>query len=99
METLKQKSIKEHSIKNSLVSIITPTFNHERFIGTCIENVLKQTFQNWEMIIIDDGSTDKTEYEVTKYTDDRIRYVKQENVGIWKLSETYNKALECQTEI
>jgi glycosyltransferase involved in cell wall biosynthesis len=94
MESLKPKSKKNHSLKNPLVSIITPTYNHEKFIGTCIESVLNQTYQNWEMIIIDDGSTDKTGYEVTKYNDDRIRYIKQENLGIWRLSETYNKALD-----
>ncbi len=93
MESLKTRSIKNHSIKNPLVSIITPTYNHEKFIRTCIESVLKQTYQNWEMIIIDDGSTDKTGVIVNKYKDKRIKYVKQENVGIWKLNETYNKAL------
>ncbi|HTX60823.1 MAG TPA: glycosyltransferase family A protein [Methanobacterium sp.] len=76
-----------------LISIITPTFNHEKFIGTCIESVLKQTYPNWEMIIIDDGSTDKTGSIISSYQDNRIKYVKQENVGIWKLKETYNKAL------
>ena len=49
MKTLKPKSIKKHSLNNPLVSIITPTYNHERFIGTCIESVLKQTYQNWEI--------------------------------------------------
>jgi glycosyltransferase involved in cell wall biosynthesis len=93
MTTLTPRSIKKDCIKKPLVSIITPTFNHEKFIGTCIESVLKQSYQNWEMIIIDDGSSDKTEYEVAKYHDDRIKYVKQENIGIWRLSETYNKAL------
>jgi glycosyltransferase involved in cell wall biosynthesis len=93
METFKPKSMPIDSIKNPLVSIVTPTFNHERFIGTCIESVLKQSYQNWEMIIVDDGSTDKTEHEVAKYHDDRIKYVKQENVGIWRVSETYNRAL------
>ena len=93
MESLKPKSIKNPSLKHPLVSIITPTFNHEKYIGTCIESVLNQTYQNWEMIIIDDGSTDKTGYEVARYNENRIRYVKQENLGIWKLSETYNKAL------
>ena len=93
MESLKIRSIKNHSVKNPLVSIITPTYNHEKFIRTCIESVLRQTYQNWEMIIIDDGSTDKTGVIVTKYKDNRIKYVKQKNIGIWKLKETYNKAL------
>jgi glycosyltransferase involved in cell wall biosynthesis len=93
MESIKPKLTKIHFPNNPLVSIITPTYNHEKFIGTCIESVLKQTYQNWEMIIIDDGSTDKTSVVVAKYTDDRIKYVKQENLGIWKLNETYNKAL------
>lgn len=93
MDTLKPKSMKKDLTENPMVSIITPTFNHERFIGTCIESVLKQTYQNWEMIIIDDGSTDKTESEVAKYHNEKIKYLKQENVGIWRLSETYNKAL------
>ncbi|MGP8022462.1 MAG: glycosyltransferase family 2 protein [Methanobacterium sp.] len=97
MESLKLKSVKNHSVTQPLVSIITPTYNHEKFIGTCIESVLKQTYQNWEMIIIDDGSTDKTGFIVAKYNDNRIRYVKQENVGIWKLKGTYNKALNMSS--
>lgn len=77
-----------------LVSIITPTYNHEKFIGTCIESVLKQTYPNWEMIIVDDGSVDGTGSIIKKYNDKRIKHVKQENVGIWKLNETYNRALD-----
>jgi glycosyltransferase involved in cell wall biosynthesis len=93
MESLKPKLTKNHSVKYPLVSIITPTYNHEKFIGTCIKSVLEQTYQNWEMIIIDDGSTDKTGVVVAKYNDNRIKYIKQENLGIWKLKKTYNKAL------
>jgi glycosyltransferase involved in cell wall biosynthesis len=77
-----------------LVSIITPTYNHEKFIGTCIDTVLKQSYSNWEMIIIDDGSTDRTGAIVAEFKDDRIKYVKQENVGIWNLHKTYNRALD-----
>jgi len=76
-----------------LVSIITPTYNHEQFIGQCIESVLAQTYTNWEQIIIDDGSTDKTSEVIKTYKEQRIRYIYQDNIGIWKLNETYNKAL------
>jgi glycosyltransferase involved in cell wall biosynthesis len=78
-----------------LVSIITPTFNHERFIGSCIDSVLAQTYTNWEMIVIDDGSTDGTWGEVMKRAsgDSRIRPMRQDNKGIGRLAETYNAAL------
>ena len=37
------------------ISIITPTYNHEKFIGACIESAIQQTYENWEQIIIDDS--------------------------------------------
>lgn len=77
-----------------LVSIITPTYNHEKFIGTCLESVLSQTYSNWELIVIDDGSSDRTGFVVSQYNDKRIRYIRQNNQGIWKLGEIYNKALQ-----
>jgi glycosyltransferase involved in cell wall biosynthesis len=80
-------------MKNPLVSIITPTYNHEKYIGECIESVLRQSFENWEMIIINDGSSDRTEEVILSYTDDRIIYIKQENKGPYKLGKTYNAAL------
>jgi glycosyltransferase involved in cell wall biosynthesis len=76
-----------------LVSIITPTYNHEEFIAKCIESVLSQSYPYWEQIIIDDGSNDNTGKIVASYKDKRIKYIKQKNKGIWKLNETYNKAL------
>ncbi len=79
--------------RNPIVSIITPTYNHEGVIGPCIESVLSQTFTDWEMIIIDDGSTDGTAERARSYKDDRIRFFTQENKGVWKLAETYNFAL------
>ena len=59
-----------------LVSIITPTYNCGRFIGETIDSVLAQTYSNWEMIIVDDRSTDDTEAVVRKYMeqDNRIKY-------------------------
>jgi len=76
-----------------LVSVITPTYNHEKFIGACITSVLQQTYSDWEQIIIDDGSTDRTAEVVHSYSDPRIRYFHQENHGIDALAQTYNRAL------
>ncbi|RIH99421.1 glycosyltransferase, partial [candidate division NPL-UPA2 bacterium Unc8] len=64
------------------------------FIGQCIESVLAQTYQNWEQIIIDDGSTDRTGEIVARYEDERIKYIRQDNIGIWRLGESYNEALQ-----
>lgn len=65
------------------VSIISPTYNHEGFIADCIESVLRQTSRNWEMIIIDDGSTDETDQTVNPYcADPRVKYISQENKGL-----------------
>lgn len=63
-------------MEKELVSIITPTYNCAHFIGETIESVLAQTYQNWEMIIVDDCSADNTKSIVEKYSriDKRIRY-------------------------
>ncbi len=60
-------------------SIILPTYNRASFIGSAIESVLNQTFDDFELIIIDDGSTDKTEQIVTSFNDKRILYFKKIN--------------------
>lgn len=63
-----------------LVSIIIPTFNNAEFITQAIESVLNQTYQGFEIIVIDDGSTDQTENILSKFGD-RITYIKQNNRG------------------
>jgi glycosyltransferase involved in cell wall biosynthesis len=64
------------------VSIIIPAYNAARFLGQTIESILCQTWQNWELIIIDDGSTDDTEKVAQPYlNDNRIIYRKQQNMG------------------
>jgi len=69
-------------IQNGLVSIITPAYNSTKYISETIESVLSQTYSNWEMIIINDGSTDDTVNVVKKYLNDsRIILIHQENSG------------------
>lgn len=76
-----------------LISVITPTYNHEALIGECIQSVLNQTYANWEMIIVDDGSTDATVAVVRSFEDPRIKLFQQANKGPNHLGETYNFAL------
>ena len=67
-----------------LVSIITPTYNCAKFIARTLDSVLAQTYQNWEMIIVDDRSTDNTKEIVEEYMarDSRIKYhLLDENSG------------------
>ena len=66
---------------NTLVSIIMPAYNAENFISESIESVIGQTYTNWELIIVDDGSTDNTRNVVHRYInqDSRIHYFFQEN--------------------
>ena len=64
---------------NDLVSIIMPSYNTGRFIRETIESVLAQSYPAWELIIVDDCSTDNTDYVVNQYlTDERIRYIKND---------------------
>lgn len=68
-------------MEKGLVSVITPTYNCAKFIGETIESVQAQTYQQWEMIIVDDCSTDNTKEIVDKYIkeDSRIKYFCLEN--------------------
>ena len=70
-------------MEKGLVSIITPMYNGERFVGQTIDSVLSQTYPNWEMIVIDDGSKDKGPEVVNKYAliDSRIKLISQSNAG------------------
>ena len=61
-----------------LFSIIIPTYNRAAFISKAIESVLSQSYANWELIVIDDASTDNTFELLAHYTDPRIRVVKNE---------------------
>lgn len=63
----------------SFFTIIIPSFNRGHLIPKAISSVLNQTFQDWELIIVDDGSTDHTKEVIKGYKDSRLRYVYQEN--------------------
>ena len=64
---------------NGLVSIIMPSYNTAKYITNSIESVLNQTYKNWELIIIDDCSTDNTDEIIKKYnSENRIKYIKNE---------------------
>ncbi len=60
-------------------SIILPTYNRAYLLPKAIESVLQQTYSDWELIIVDDGSTDNTNELVASYNDKRIRYIYQKN--------------------
>lgn len=64
-----------------LVSVVVPTFNYAHLLPQTLESLEKQTYENWECVVVDDGSTDNTADVVANYAskDSRIRYVKQEN--------------------
>jgi len=63
-----------------LISVIIPTFNRAHCINLAIESVFTQTISNWELIIVDDGSTDRTPEVLAKYGD-KIRAIRQTNSG------------------
>lgn len=68
----------------SLVSILMLTYNRAQYIDEAISSVLKQTYPHWELIIIDDGSTDETEQVIKSYTDRRIKYIQHpKNNGLF----------------
>lgn len=73
-----------------LVSIVMPSYNTQQYISESIESVLAQTYPHWELIIVDDCSTDDTESAVGKYLqDERIRFLKNEKNSGAAISRNY----------
>lgn len=72
------------------ISVVMPVYNGEKFLKEAIDSVLAQTFENYEFIIADDGSTDNTPQIITSYTDKRIKYIRCEHDYI----QTLNTAMK-----
>lgn len=65
-----------------MFSVVIPLYNKEISIKSTIESVLNQTFDNFELIVVDDGSTDASPYIVSEIKDDRIKLIRQKNQGV-----------------
>lgn len=73
-----------------MISVIIPVYNGAAFIETCVESVLKQTFYNIQVIVVDDGSTDQTLFILNQLAckDERLQVIHQENGGVSKARNT-----------
>lgn len=89
--------MKSVDMQQPLVSVIMPTYNQADFIGEAIDSVLSQTYQNLELIVIDNYSDDRTVEIVDGYTkeDSRVRYTKFSNKGIIAASRNLGIRMSC----
>jgi len=78
-------------MQSELVSIMMPAFNAERYIRQAIESILAQRYPSWELVVVNDGSTDSTPKIIAGFSDPRIRIYHQENGGE---ASARNSALE-----
>ncbi len=78
MNTMKKDKGSKHA---PLISVIIPLYNHEKFIYNAVASVVEQTYENLELIIIDDGSTDNSVAVASAISDSRITILTQENIG------------------
>lgn len=72
----------------STLSVVMSVYNGERFLKSAIESILNQTFEDFEFIIVNDGSTDQTEIMLNSYSDKRIKIIRQQNTGLTKALNT-----------
>ncbi|NTU31096.1 glycosyltransferase family 2 protein [Brevibacillus sp. HB1.1] len=82
---INQEQVKFPGIKNQkeLVSIILPVYNHSEYLSLAVESVLNQTYKNFELIIVDDGSDEHLLDQLRKFLNDkRVRYIRQEHAGL-----------------
>ena len=78
---------------DELISIIVPIYNVEKYLRQCLDSILNQTYQNFECIMVNDGSTDNSKQIVEEFLlDSRFRYFEKENGGV---SSARNLGIEC----
>ena len=75
------------------ITILMPVRNGEKYIKESIDSILKQTFTDFELLIMDDGSTDRTVERIERYTDERIRLIRRKHNFIRNLNEGLELAL------
>ena len=65
------------------ISVVVPVYNAEKYIERCIQSIVEQTYENWELVLVNDGSKDKSSYIISKWCkrDSRIKVLNQENSG------------------
>src|SRR4051794_9639418 len=77
------------------ISVLMPAYNSGKYVGEAIQSILNQTYSNFELFIIDDGSKDNTKEVISNFKDDRIKFFQnEENLG---LIITRNKLIQLAT--
>src|ERR1017187_7936626 len=92
---------------NPTVSVVIPTYNRARILPRAVKSVVSQTLEDWELLVVDDGSADDTEQVVAAFGDSRIHYIRHErnrgqsaaqNTGIRASRGTYVAFLDSDDE-
>ena len=81
-------------MENDLISVLIPAYNVQKYLGRCLTSVLKQTYQNLEIVVVDDGSTDHTYAVAKKYADTDTRVVLLQKANESNVAKTRNYLLD-----
>lgn len=87
-QTQPQHPDKQGAVETPVFSIVIPTFNYGQFLRRAIDSVISQGFTNWELVVVDDGSTDGTPGVLATIDDSRVRSIRQPNAGPFAAVQT-----------
>lgn len=84
IEKMSMNCIRQMDMENELISVIVPVYNVSRYIDRCMTSLLKQTYENIEIILVDDGSPDDCGFKCDQYarTDSRVYVIHKKNAGL-----------------